>query len=83
VTEWQPSGPEPGKDGPGNLSRAAQIAINRPEVRNASRPRPNTSGAPVIILTAPGDKTSCPDGAQKISREDSHVPGFAPFPGRP
>jgi hypothetical protein len=37
----------------------------------------------VIILTAPRDKTSCPDGAQKISREDSHVPGFAPFPGRP
>jgi hypothetical protein len=57
VTEWRPSGSEQGKDGPGILSRAAQIAINRPEVRNASRPAslfelPSNSNPPVIILTA-------------------------------
>jgi 1,4-dihydroxy-2-naphthoyl-CoA synthase len=66
VTEWQPSGPEPGKDGPGNLSRAAQIAINRPEVRNARHPgnpfelpgAPPASRLAVIILTT----APCPDG---------------------
>ena len=64
MTEWRPSGPEPGKHGPGILSLAAQIAINRPEVRDAFRPTsefelPNHGNAPVIILTA----TSGPDGA--------------------
>jgi 1,4-dihydroxy-2-naphthoyl-CoA synthase len=63
VTEWRPSGPEPGNHGPGILSRAAQIAINRPEVRNASRPASlfelrSNGNLPVIILTA----TSGPDG---------------------
>jgi 1,4-dihydroxy-2-naphthoyl-CoA synthase len=63
VTEWWPSGPQPGKDGPGILSRAAQIAINRPEVRDAFRPTslfelPDHRNAPVIILTA----ASGPDG---------------------
>jgi 1,4-dihydroxy-2-naphthoyl-CoA synthase len=63
VTEWWPSGPQPGKDGPGILSRAAQIAINRPEVRDAFWPTslfelPNHRNAPVIILTA----ASGPDG---------------------
>ena len=59
MTEWRPSGPEPGKDGPGILSRAAQIAINRPEVRNASLFELRSNGnPPVIILTA----TSGPDG---------------------
>ena len=63
MTEWRLSGPEPGKDGPGILSRAAQIAINRPEVRNASRlaslfELPSNGNPPVIILTA----TSGPDG---------------------
>ena len=55
--------PGTGKDGPGILSRAAQIAINRPEVRDAFRPAslfelPNNGNAPVIILTA----ASGPDG---------------------
>jgi hypothetical protein len=66
VTEWRPSGPEPGKDGPGNLSRPALTAINRPEGRNASRSATrfalsnafNLTPDSVIILTAaPG-----PDG---------------------
>ena len=40
MTEWRPSGPEPGKDGPGILSQAAETAINRSHVRNASPPKP-------------------------------------------
>ena len=66
MTEWRPSGPEPGKDGPGHLSRPAQTVINRPEVRNALHPgtpferpdAPRVTRPPVIILTA----TSGPDG---------------------
>ena len=81
MTEWRPAGPEPGKDGSGNLSRTA---INRPEVRSAVQSAPlfEPSNAPdvrVIILTA----LAGPDGDQKISREDGRVPGPAPFPGRP
>jgi hypothetical protein len=64
VTEWRPSGPEPPKDGPGNLSRPAQNAINRPEVRNALHPRnpfelpdaPCLTRPPVIILTVRGPR---------------------------
>jgi hypothetical protein len=63
VTEWWPSGRELGKDGPGILSRAAQIAINRRQARDAFPPTslfelPNHRNAPVIILTA----ASGPDG---------------------
>ena len=63
MTEWRPSGPEPGKHGRGILSRAAKITINRPQVRNASRPASlfelrSNGNLPVIILTA----TSGPDG---------------------
>jgi hypothetical protein len=57
VTEWRPSGPEPGNDGAGILYRAAQIAVDRPGVRNAARlaslfELPSNGNAPVIILTA-------------------------------
>ena len=57
MTEWRPSGPKQGKRGPGTLSRAARIAMKRPEVRNASRlapsfELPNVPDAAVIILTA-------------------------------
>jgi naphthoate synthase len=42
VTDWQRSGPEPGKDYSGIVHETAEgiakIAINRPEVRNAFRP---------------------------------------------
>ena len=84
MTEWRPSGPEPAKDGPGNLSGPAQTAINRPEGRSASQSASlsepsNAPGARVIILTA----LAGPDGDQKISREDGRVPGPAPFPGHP
>ena len=63
MTEWRPSGPELGKDGAGILYRAAQIATDRPGVRNAARPAslfelPSNGNTPVIILTA----ASCPDG---------------------
>jgi len=61
VTEWRPSGPEPGKDGPGILSTPSQMALNRPEVRDASRPAtpfelPNPRNTPVIIVTARGPR---------------------------
>ena len=66
MTEWRPSGPEPGKGGPGNLSSAAQAALNRPDARSAPRTAtlfalPNAvtlTPDAVIILTA----ASCPDG---------------------
>ena len=56
-----------GKGGPG-IPRAAQIAINGPEVRDAFRPTsefelPNHRNAPVIILTAAPERTGAP-GAQ-------------------
>jgi hypothetical protein len=61
VTEWRPSGPKPGKDGPGILYRLTQIAIKRLEVRNALHlgtpfERPDVTRAPVIILTARGPR---------------------------
>ncbi len=76
MTEWRLSGPEPGKDRP----RAAEIAINRPEIRNVSLPTPlfelsNEPGAPVIILTA----ASCPDGHHRARTHDGDVSGFARF----
>ena len=91
MTEWQPSGPEPGKDGPGNLSRATQIAINRPEVRNACHPgnpfelpdAPPVSHPPVIILTAHGDDASRPDVRRKARAYHGDVRGSARLPGRP
>ena len=85
MTEWRPSGPEQGKGGPGILSRAAGIAINRPEVRNMSRPAlpfesPDAPDAAVIILTAPGDDASRPDGRHKARTYHGDVCGFARFP---
>jgi 1,4-dihydroxy-2-naphthoyl-CoA synthase len=57
--EWQRSGPEPGQGYSDTLYDAAEITINRPEVRDAFRPassrtRSASRGDPkigVIILT--------------------------------
>ena len=64
MTEWRPSGPEPGNDGPGNPFTPAQTVINRPEVRNARPPGDpfempaalRVTRLPVIILTASGPR---------------------------
>ena len=90
MTEWRPSGPEPAKDGPGDLSRPAQTAINSPEVRNAGRPgnpfelpdAPRVTRPPVIILTAAEGTASCPGGDRDV-RADGYLSGFARFPRRP
>ena len=63
MTEWRPSGPEPGKGGPGIPYQAAEIAINRSEVRNISRlappfESPDVPDAPVIILTVRSSRRS-------------------------
>ncbi len=90
MTEWRPSGPEPGKDGPGDPSRPAQTVINRPEVRVASHPGtpferpdvPRVTRPPVIILTAAEGAASCPGGDRDV-RADGYLSGFARFPRRP
>ena len=89
MTEWQRSGPEPGKDYSDILYETAEgiakITINRPEVRNAFRPTTlfelsnafNTArddpSVGVIIFTGAGDKAFCSGGDQKIRGDDGYV----------
>jgi 1,4-dihydroxy-2-naphthoyl-CoA synthase len=58
VIEWRPSVPEPGEDHPWTLEQPAegttQIAISRPEVRNALRSahlfeRPDAFNVPATL----------------------------------
>jgi naphthoate synthase len=89
VTQWQRSGPEPGKDYTDitydTAGGVAKITINRPEVRNAFRPTTlfelthafnvarDDPGIGVIILTGAGDKAFCSGGDQKIRGDDGYV----------
>jgi hypothetical protein len=89
VTEWQRSGPEPGKDYSDIVYETAEgiakITINRHEVRNAFRPTTlfelsnafNTArddpSVGVIIFTGAGDKAFCSGGDQKIRGDDGYV----------
>jgi naphthoate synthase len=82
VAEWQRSGPEPGTGYSGivyeTVGGVAGITIDRPEVRNASRPTtlfepPHAFGVArddlatgVIILTGADEKAFCSGGDQKI-----------------
>jgi naphthoate synthase len=89
VVEWQRSGPGPGKDYSDILYETAEgiakITINRPEVRNAFRPKTlfelleafsiarDDQSVGVIILTGAGDKAFCSGGDQKIRGDDGYV----------
>jgi naphthoate synthase len=89
VTEWQRSGPEPGKDYSDIIYETAggvaKITINRPEVRNAFRPTTlfelsqafnvarDDPRVGVIILTGAGDAAFCSGGDQRIRGDDGYV----------
>ena len=57
MTEWRPSGPELGKDGPSIPSGAAPIALNRPGGRSSPAPvAPIVWNASPRIGASPGDR---------------------------
>jgi naphthoate synthase len=89
VTDWQRSGPEPGKDYEDiwydTAGGVAKITINRPEKRNAFRPTTlfelshafnvarDDPSTGVIILTGAGDSAFCSGGDQKVRGDDGYV----------
>jgi naphthoate synthase len=89
VTDWQRSGPEPGKDYEDiwydTAGGVAKITINRPEKRNAFRPTTlfelsrafnvarDDPSIGVIILTGAGDSAFCSGGDQKVRGDDGYV----------
>jgi naphthoate synthase len=89
VTDWQRSGPEPGKDYEDiwydTAGGIAKITINRPDKRNAFRPATlfelshafnvarDDPSTGVIILTGAGDQAFCSGGDQKIRGDDGYV----------
>ena len=89
MTEWQRTGPQPGKDYSDIVYETsggvAKITINRPEVRNAFRPTTlfelshafnvarDDPGVGVIILTGAGEAAFCSGGDQKIRGDDGYV----------
>ena len=89
VTDWQRSGPEPGKDYEDiwydTAGGVAKITINRPEKRNAFRPTTlfelshafnvarDDPSIGVIILTGAGEAAFCSGGDQKIRGDDGYV----------
>jgi naphthoate synthase len=89
VTEWQRSGPEPGRDYSDiwydTAGGVAKITINRPEVRNAFRPTTlfelshafsvarDDPRIGVIILTGAGEAAFCSGGDQRIRGDDGYV----------
>jgi naphthoate synthase len=88
VVNWEPAGPEPGKDYSdilyGTAEGIAKITINRPEVRNAFRPTTlfelqhafmvarDDPAIGVIILTGAGTKAFCSGGDQRIRGDDGY-----------
>jgi naphthoate synthase len=89
VIDWQASGPAPGQEYTDIIYETAEgiakITINRPEVRNAFRPKTlfelshafnvarDDAQIGVIILTGAGDKAFCSGGDQKIRGDDGYV----------
>jgi naphthoate synthase len=89
VTDWQRSGPEPGKDYEDiwydTAGGVAKITINRPEKRNAFRPATlfelshafnvarDDPSIGVIILTGAGEAAFCSGGDQKVRGDDGYV----------
>jgi naphthoate synthase len=89
VTDWQRSGPEPGKDYEDiwydTARGVAKITINRPEKRNAFRPTTlfelshafnvarDDPSIGVIILTGAGEAAFCSGGDQKVRGDDGYV----------
>jgi naphthoate synthase len=89
VTDWQRSGPGPGKDYEDiwydTAGGIAKITINRPDKRNAFRPTTlfelshafnvarDDPSIGVIILTGAGDQAFCSGGDQKIRGDDGYV----------
>jgi len=89
VTDWQRSGPEPGKDYEDiwydTAGGVAKITINRPEKRNAFRPTTlfelsrafnvarDDPSIGVIILTGAGEAAFCSGGDQKVRGADGYV----------
>jgi naphthoate synthase len=89
VTEWQRSGPEPGKDYSDiwcdTAGGVAKITINRPEVRNAFWPTTlfelsrtfavarDDPKIGVIILTGAGEAAFCSGGGQKIRGDNGYL----------
>ena len=88
MTEWQRSGPEPGKDYSDiwyqTAEGIAKITINRPEVRNAFRPTTlyelsdafaaarDDPSIGVIILTGAGNQAFCSGGDQRVRGDDGY-----------
>ena len=89
VTDWQRSGPQPGKDYEDiwydTAGGVAKITINRPEKRNAFRPTTlfelsrafnvarDDPSIGVIILTGAGEAAFCSGGDQKVRGADGYV----------
>ena len=99
MTEWQRSGPQPGR-GYSDISYETSggvgaITISRPEVRNTFRPTtlfelshainvaPDDPGPGVIILTGAGVAALGSGGDQKTRGDDGYAPDFSRFPRRP
>jgi naphthoate synthase len=89
VIDWQASGPAPGQEYTDIIYETAEgiakITINRPQVRNAFRPKTlfelqnafnvarDDPQVGVIIFTGAGDKAFCSGGDQKVRGDDGYV----------